>query len=168
MSFQVPAGGVPSAPWTRLTPASRRPANAIRAARSCAASLCRETRRRLRNAAFTLNTGESDTRRGSVLPRAPANCYNAAYRISRTKGGANRETREPVPAAVAALLVGEAFSPVTIVNADEGMWLLNHPPRKYLRDKHGFDLTDSWLERARKRPSASTTAAPAASSRPTA
>jgi hypothetical protein len=36
------------------------------------------------------------------------------------------------------------------VNADEGMWLLNDPPRKYLRDKHGFALTDEWLARAQK------------------
>jgi hypothetical protein len=28
---------------------------------------------------------------------------------------------------------------------DEGMWLLNDPPRKPLKDKYGFDLTDEWL-----------------------
>src|SRR5262245_662801 len=33
--------------------------------------------------------------------------------------------------------------------ADEGMWLLNDPPRALLRDKYGFDLTDAWLEHAR-------------------
>ncbi len=55
-----------------------------------------------------------------------------------------------VPAAVAALLVCEAFSRVKTVNADEGMWLLNDPPRKHLKDKHDFDLTDEWLERAEK------------------
>jgi hypothetical protein len=42
------------------------------------------------------------------------------------------------------------FSSVMTVNADEGMWLLNDPPRNYLKDKHGFDLTDQWLERAQK------------------
>jgi S1-C subfamily serine protease len=36
------------------------------------------------------------------------------------------------------------------VNADEGMWLLNDPPRQYLKDKHGFNLTNEWLERAQK------------------
>ena len=51
---------------------------------------------------------------------------------------------------VATVLVCEVFSPVTTVNADEGMWLLNDPPRKYLKEKHGFDLTDEWLERAQK------------------
>src|SRR5260370_29164725 len=38
---------------------------------------------------------------------------------------------------------------VTTVYADEGMWLLNDPPRKLLLDKYGFELTDAWLERAR-------------------
>src|SRR5262245_35825763 len=33
--------------------------------------------------------------------------------------------------------------------ADEGMWLLNEPPRQVLKEKYGFDLTDAWLERAR-------------------
>src|SRR5437879_11139621 len=32
--------------------------------------------------------------------------------------------------------------------ADEGMWLLNEPPRSLLRTRHQFDLTDAWLERA--------------------
>jgi hypothetical protein len=36
------------------------------------------------------------------------------------------------------------------VRADEGMWLLNNPPRQLLKDKYGFDLTDAWLEHAQK------------------
>jgi hypothetical protein len=32
--------------------------------------------------------------------------------------------------------------------SDEGMWLLNDPPRKQLKDKYGFDLTDAWLAKA--------------------
>ncbi len=55
-----------------------------------------------------------------------------------------------VAAVVAALLTRGAFSSVTTVKADEGMWLLNAPPRPYLQDKHGFELTDEWLERAQK------------------
>jgi len=51
---------------------------------------------------------------------------------------------------VAALLIGCVLTPVTTVNADEGMWLLNDPPRLYLKDKHGFLLTDEWLQRAQK------------------
>jgi hypothetical protein len=37
----------------------------------------------------------------------------------------------------------------TAVNADEGMWLLNDPPRQHLKEKYNFDLTDAWLEHAR-------------------
>jgi hypothetical protein len=36
------------------------------------------------------------------------------------------------------------------LHADEGMWLLNDPPRKLLKDKYQFDLTDTWLEHAQK------------------
>ena len=35
-----------------------------------------------------------------------------------------------------------------MLQADEGMWLLNDPPRELLKEKYGFDLTDAWLERA--------------------
>src|SRR5687768_4416579 len=33
--------------------------------------------------------------------------------------------------------------------SDEGMWLLNDPPRERLKEKYGFALTDAWLEHAR-------------------
>ncbi len=33
----------------------------------------------------------------------------------------------------------------TIVHADEGMWLFNYPPKKILKEKHGFSPTDAWL-----------------------
>ncbi len=33
--------------------------------------------------------------------------------------------------------------------SDEGMWLLNDPPRQLLKAKYNFDLTDAWLEHAR-------------------
>src|SRR5947208_699020 len=36
------------------------------------------------------------------------------------------------------------------VRSDEGMWLLEAPPRKLLAARHHFELTDAWLERARK------------------
>jgi hypothetical protein len=32
--------------------------------------------------------------------------------------------------------------------ADEGMWLLNQPPRELLKTKYKFDLDDAWLKRA--------------------
>ena len=34
--------------------------------------------------------------------------------------------------------------------ADEGMWLFNQPPRKQLKEKYGFDPSDSWLEHLQK------------------
>jgi hypothetical protein len=33
--------------------------------------------------------------------------------------------------------------------SDEGMWLLNDPPRDRLKEKYNFDLTHAWLEHAR-------------------
>jgi hypothetical protein len=43
-----------------------------------------------------------------------------------------------------------ALGPVVTVNADEGMWLLNNPPRDLLQRKYGFALNDAWLERVQK------------------
>jgi hypothetical protein len=37
-----------------------------------------------------------------------------------------------------------------IVHADEGMWLLNAPPRRLLEKRHGFKLDDAWIDRAMK------------------
>ncbi len=36
------------------------------------------------------------------------------------------------------------------MQADEGMWLLNDPPRQLLQKKYKFELTDAWLEHAQK------------------
>src|SRR3954464_2819973 len=33
---------------------------------------------------------------------------------------------------------------------DEGMWLLNSPPRKLLEERHGFEPTAAWLEHLQK------------------
>jgi len=33
--------------------------------------------------------------------------------------------------------------------SDEGMWLLNEPPRERLKEKYNFELTEAWLEHAR-------------------
>ncbi len=52
-------------------------------------------------------------------------------------------SRTPLLTLALTLLAG------TAVNADEGMWLLNDPPRRHLKEKYGFDLTDGWLEHAR-------------------
>src|SRR5687768_14334085 len=37
-----------------------------------------------------------------------------------------------------------------ILHADEGMWLLNAPPVKQLKDRYGFELTPAWLEHVQK------------------
>lgn len=34
--------------------------------------------------------------------------------------------------------------------ADEGMWLYTDPPRAQLKERHGFDVTDLWLEHLQK------------------
>ena len=47
--------------------------------------------------------------------------------------------------AVAVLVVGG--SAMTALS-DEGMWLLNDPPRPQLKEKYNFDLTDDWVKRA--------------------
>ncbi len=53
-------------------------------------------------------------------------------------------------AALALGLFCEAPTPVTKLQADEGMWLLNDPPRELLKKKYDFKLTDAWLEHAQK------------------
>lgn len=50
----------------------------------------------------------------------------------------------------AIVLLGSAFGRGGTVQSDEGMWLLNNPPRQQLKSKYGFDLGAAWLERAQK------------------
>src|SRR5438105_3061229 len=38
----------------------------------------------------------------------------------------------------------------TMTQADEGMWLFNNPPRKHLKEKYGFDVSDKWLDHVQK------------------
>jgi hypothetical protein len=33
--------------------------------------------------------------------------------------------------------------------ADEGMWTFDNPPRKLIKEKYGFDITDQWLDHIR-------------------
>jgi hypothetical protein len=47
-------------------------------------------------------------------------------------------------ALVLVVLGGTAMTAVS----DEGMWLLNAPPREQLKAKYNFDLTDAWLKNA--------------------
>jgi hypothetical protein len=34
--------------------------------------------------------------------------------------------------------------------ADEGLWLFNNPPKKHLKDKHGFDAPQAWYDHLQK------------------
>ncbi len=36
------------------------------------------------------------------------------------------------------------------IDANEGMWLFNDPPRKVLKEQYGFEPTDQWLEHVQK------------------
>src|SRR6185436_9914076 len=36
------------------------------------------------------------------------------------------------------------------LQADEGMWLYNQPPRQLLRERYQFDASDAWLEHLQK------------------
>ncbi len=45
---------------------------------------------------------------------------------------------------VAVILVVFTFS-----LADEGMWTFDNPPKKQLKDKYGFDITQEWLDHVR-------------------
>jgi hypothetical protein len=44
--------------------------------------------------------------------------------------------------------IGLCLTRGAVVSADEGMWLLNHPPRELLKKNYNFDLDDAWLQRA--------------------
>src|SRR6476620_9371216 len=41
-------------------------------------------------------------------------------------------------------------SPQLSTHADEGMWLFTDPPRKLLKERHNFEITDAWLEHVQK------------------
>src|SRR5947208_500218 len=45
-----------------------------------------------------------------------------------------------------AVLVLGGFAMTAV--SDEGMWLLDDPPREHLKTKYKFDLTDAWLKNA--------------------
>ncbi len=53
---------------------------------------------------------------------------------------------QPMRTLIPILLLGTLTMPAY---SDEGMWLLNDPPRQRLKEKYHFDLTDAWLEHAR-------------------
>lgn len=48
------------------------------------------------------------------------------------------------------VVLAVVFALFPVARADEGMWLLNNPPREILQEKYGFDPTDAWLEQMQK------------------
>lgn len=48
------------------------------------------------------------------------------------------------------LSLGFVCMMATSVHGDEGLWLFNNPPRQHLKTKHGFDISDQWLEHLQK------------------
>jgi hypothetical protein len=48
------------------------------------------------------------------------------------------------------LAFGVCLTLACVVRADEGMWLFNDPPRKLLKDRYNFEITDDWLDHLRQ------------------
>jgi hypothetical protein len=42
------------------------------------------------------------------------------------------------------------FLTLPLLRADEGMWLFDIPPKKQVKEKYNFDMTDEWLEHLQK------------------
>ena len=51
---------------------------------------------------------------------------------------------------ILAAFVGLLTLGASVTDADEGMWLFNHPPRQQLKERYNFDPTDTWLEHVQK------------------
>lgn len=51
---------------------------------------------------------------------------------------------------ILSLVIGILIISVAGIYSDEGMWLLNNVPKKYLEQKYGFKVTDTWLEHVQK------------------
>ena len=54
------------------------------------------------------------------------------------------------PRQIATLMSLSLLTTTSLLQADEGMWLFNNPPRQQLKEKYGFDATDAWLEHVQK------------------
>jgi hypothetical protein len=48
------------------------------------------------------------------------------------------------------LSTGALILNTRVMDANEGMWLFNDPPRKILKEQYGFEPTDQWLEHVQK------------------
>ena len=50
---------------------------------------------------------------------------------------------------IARTLLVATLAAVPLSRADEGMWTFHSPPKAMLKDKHGIELTDEWLDHVR-------------------
>jgi hypothetical protein len=48
------------------------------------------------------------------------------------------------------VLLAALAAPLAVLQADEGMWLFNNPPRELLKKKYNFDPTNDWLEHVQR------------------
>jgi hypothetical protein len=67
--------------------------------------------------------------------------------VAREETHAMRRPQDLVRNSLAALC---ALVFVLPARADEGMWLFNRAPKKLIKEKYGFELTDAWLEHIQK------------------
>ncbi len=67
-------------------------------------------------------------------------------------GGMNHETLTRLPDRFRTALVKAAMviAGVAGMEADEGMWLFNAPPRGLFRERYEMDLAEPWLDRLQK------------------
>ncbi len=74
----------------------------------------------------------------------------AAAGVASGRPGDTVDTKVELAMHASRWVVGGAMAGMLAVTAwsDEGMWLLNEPPRQLLQQKYGFELTEAWLQRA--------------------
>jgi len=48
------------------------------------------------------------------------------------------------------IALGIAMTQPNLLTADEGLWLFNNPPKKHLKDKHGFEAPQTWYDHLQK------------------
>jgi hypothetical protein len=51
---------------------------------------------------------------------------------------------------LSALALTVFFSTLSLISADEGLWLFGEVPRQQVKETHGFDMSDSWLDHLQK------------------
>jgi hypothetical protein len=66
---------------------------------------------------------------------------------SRARDGDTMKTKHWILSLGTAALI---LHPPPELKADEGMWLFTNPPRRQLKERYGFDITDQWLEHVQK------------------